>query len=167
MRIFGSLLVLIFALSILDACASEADSLVRWNEIAFSSPFEKTSFHTFLKDGKKEYLRLFLANSASADEDLERFEKKIEQTLREINASDAIRKKNDKKIKYIYQLVHDRFLSKYQEENRFYEIIKNGNYNCVTATALYALFFERLAIPYAIKEEPTHVYLVAYPIRKI
>lgn len=163
MRTFRHLLFPMFVFVILDIYAIESDSLVRWNEISFSSPFERTSFHVFLKDGKKEYLRLFLANSTTGDEDLERFENKIEQTLREINTSDAIRKKNDKKIKYIYQLVHDRFLSKYQEENRFYEIIKNGNYNCVTATALYALFFEKLGIPYTIKEEPTHVYLVAYP----
>ena len=39
----------------------------------------------------------------------------------------------------------------------------NGSYNCVSASALYALAFQKLGIPFVIKEEPTHVYLVAFP----
>src|SRR5690606_32752962 len=34
---------------------------------------------------------------------------------------------------------------------------------CVSATALYALAFEELKIPYTVKEQPSHVYLVAHP----
>ncbi|HEX6227387.1 MAG TPA: hypothetical protein VFZ52_23380 [Chryseolinea sp.] len=143
--------------------AAPADSLVRWNELTFSDHFEQSSFKDFLKNNNKDYLRLFLANSPSSESDLKLFEAKIDQTILEINSSGALKKKNDKKVKYIYQTVHEKFLSKYEAENRFYEIIKTGNYNCVTATALYALFFEKLSIPYTIKEEPTHVYLVAYP----
>jgi tetratricopeptide (TPR) repeat protein len=139
------------------------DSLVRWNEINFTSPFEKSTFSAFLKKNEKDYLKLFLANSSGSEAELKLFEQKINETVREIENSGALKKKNDKKIRQIYDLVHKRFLIKYQLENRFYEIIKTGNYNCVTATALYALFFERLGIPYVIKEEPTHVYLVAYP----
>lgn len=45
----------------------------------------------------------------------------------------------------------------------FSKIFKNGNYNCVTATALYCYVFEKLDIPYKVKDLPTHVYLVAYP----
>lgn len=143
--------------------AASPDSLVRWNELSFSSSFEKTSFREFLKGTNKDYLKAFLTNSATSEEDLGLFEKKINITLQEIQSSGALKKKNEKKVKAVYQIIHDRFLSKYESENRFYEIIKTGNYNCVTATALYALFFEKLNIPYAIKEEPTHVYLVAYP----
>ena len=141
--------------------ADPADSLVRWNELTFSDHFEQSSFKDFLKNNNKDYLRLFLTNSPSSESDLKLFEAKIDQTILEINSSGALKKKNDKKVKYIYQTVHEKFLSKYEAENRFYEIIKTGNYNCVTATALYALFFEKLSIPYTIKEEPTHVYLVA------
>src|SRR6185369_10374813 len=31
------------------------------------------------------------------------------------------------------------------------------------ATALYAIIFSRLKLPYQIKETPTHVYIEAYP----
>ncbi len=157
------LFLLCLFLSTIKTQAHFADSLVRWNELSFSSQFEEISFQGFLKENNKDFVRLFLANSSTADQDLKFFKDKFNHTLNEINSSDALKKKNDKKIKYIYQLIHDRFLAKYEAENRFYEIVKTGNYNCVTATALYALFFEKLNIPYVIKEEPTHVYLVAYP----
>lgn len=48
----------------------------------------------------------------------------------------------------------------------FHEIIYNGVYNCVTATALYAIMLDRLDIPYNIKETPRHVYLIAFPKRE-
>lgn len=151
------------ALTGYETANATTDSLVRWSEIQFMTPFEKNSFTRFLKENQKDYLQLFLSNSTTADQDYKYFKERFDHTLNEIKSSDALKKKNDKKVKYIYQLIHSRFLSKYEAENRFYEINKNGNYNCVTATALYALFFEELNIPYAIKEEPTHVYLVAYP----
>jgi tetratricopeptide (TPR) repeat protein len=72
-------------------------------------------------------------------------------------------KKPDKKIKIVYDKVHNPLLKKYELENRFHEIFSSGNYNCVTATALYALVFDQLGIPYEIKEEPTHVYLLGFP----
>lgn len=149
------------AISVLADVSS--DSLVRWSEIKFTSDFEQTVIKRSLKETNNNYLELFLANSPSPSEDLKYFKDKISYTLEEINKSGELKRKNDKKIKYLYNLIHKRFLIKYEAENRFYEIIKKGNYNCVTATALYAIFFEELNIPYSIKEEPTHVYLVAYP----
>lgn len=157
----GLLLVGLFCSVELQAAPS--DSLVRWSEIKFVTAFERSSFRQFLKEDNKDYLKAFLANSPTGEEDLRQFDEKLSKVLQEINSSPAMRKKNANKVKFVYQTVHDRFLSKYEAESQFYEIIKTGNYNCVTATALYALFFEKLGIPYAIKEEPTHVYLVAYP----
>jgi tetratricopeptide (TPR) repeat protein len=156
-------LLLLLVFLALPGWGNTADSLVRWNDINFSSPFERSVFSASLKGNDKDYLKLFLANSSTADSEARLFEQKINEAIREIESSGALKKKNDKKVKQIYNIIHDRFLIKYQLENRFYEIIKTGNYNCVTATALYAIIFEKLSIPYAIKEEPTHVYLVAYP----
>jgi tetratricopeptide (TPR) repeat protein len=156
-------LLLLFVFLALPGWSTTIDSLVRWNEINFSSTFERTVLTSSLKKSEKDYLKLFLANSLTGEAEMKLFEQKINETIREIESSGALKKKNDKKVKQIYNMVHDRFLIKYQLENRFYEIIKTGDYNCVTATALYAIIFEKLSIPYTIKEEPTHVYLVAYP----
>lgn len=156
-------LPLIIVLLLSFKASAQTDSLVRWKEIEFSTPYESETFENHFKKGNTNFTALFFANSPTAAQDAKNFEERFNATLKEIQASESYKKKNDKKIKYIYQLVHNRFLSKYEAENRFYEISRNGNYNCVTATALYALFFEKLNIPYTIKEKPTHVYLVAYP----
>src|SRR5688572_32417188 len=119
----------LFCFSILIAFkiqAASPDSLVRWSEIKFNGTFEQLTFNDFLKENKKDYLKLFLTNSPTSDDDLKRFEEKINATILEINASGALKRKNDKKVKVIYQTIHDRFLSKYESENRFYEIIKTG-----------------------------------------
>lgn len=156
-------LMMIFLLVGTCAFAADPDSLVLWNELEFATTFEKESFDTFLKKKDNDFLRVFLANDPDGADDLPKFQHKTQQTLDEIRASGNLAKKNAKKIKYIYDLVHKKFFTQYETENRFYEIIQTGKYNCVTATALYAWFFEQLGIPYTIKEEPTHVYLVAYP----
>lgn len=68
-----------------------------------------------------------------------------------------------KKLKIIYKTVQDEFLKKYTEDAYFNDIFENGNFNCVTASALYALMLTQMKIPYVIKEMPDHVYLIADP----
>jgi len=68
-----------------------------------------------------------------------------------------------KKIKFVFKAIHNKFLKKYEEVVNFSEIFKNGNYNCVSASAIYAYVFDALEIPYQIKETPSHIYLIAYP----
>lgn len=141
------------------------DSLVRINEVNFSSDFERETFVKFNKSGNKELLLPLLlttydlANTETAKQINDKISSLTDQLL-----SEGIRdKKNDKKIKIVYHDVHTAFLKKYQEEVHFQDIFTSGNYNCVTASALFAFVFEKLDIPYEIKEEPTHVYLLAYP----
>jgi tetratricopeptide (TPR) repeat protein len=101
-------------------------------------------------------------NEESISKAFERFNQQIES----LNAQKIHSKKNDKKIKSVYDNVHAAFLRKYELENRFEDIFTNGFYNCVSASALYAMIFDALKIPYVIKEKPTHVYLIAYPAQE-
>jgi tetratricopeptide (TPR) repeat protein len=141
------------------------DSLVHYSEINFSSTFESTAFEDYFTRKKIESkAHLFLsANSNTSIESSNDILAKIEKLCNSIKSLGFEKKKPEKQIKTIYDQVHSEFLRKYELENRFHEIFSNGNYNCVTATALFSLVFEKLNIPYTIKEEPTHVYLIAYP----
>ncbi|MFM1875659.1 MAG: hypothetical protein RL266_1396 [Bacteroidota bacterium] len=76
-------------------------------------------------------------------------------------------KKNEKYIDNIYQEVHNTLLRKYELQTSFDRIFSDGVYNCVTASALYALVFDELNIPYELKQLPTHVYIIAYPEEQI
>lgn len=66
-----------------------------------------------------------------------------------------------KQIQVIYKTTHSFFLRKYEADAYFNQIFDDGTYNCVSATALYALILDEFNINYAIKETPTHVYLIA------
>ena len=117
----NKLLFVIYILIVLSrskTANATTDSLVRWSEIQFTTTFEKNSFNRFLKENQKDYIQLFLSNSTTAEQDFKNFKERFDNTLNEIRASDALKKKNDKKIKYLYQLIHSRFLSKYEAENR-------------------------------------------------
>jgi tetratricopeptide (TPR) repeat protein len=160
MKALRILLPLLF-LSLTGICQ---DSLVMLKDLAFSSSFEKSMFYTHFKNGKSDHFRLFIASGQVMNENaIGQAVNRFDQYVTTLNSEKVLSKKNDKKVKLIYDDVHSAFLKKYELENRFEDIFLNGYYNCVSASALYALVFERLNIPYVIKEKPTHVYLIAYP----
>ncbi|MBI9054224.1 MAG: hypothetical protein JEY96_10440 [Bacteroidales bacterium] len=127
----------------------------------FDSDFEKGIFTKYLNKEEVKPLDFFIAINSS-DLNL-KIEKKINDFYADPINIKISQYKNKKRIKSIYNSVHGKFLRKYSEETFFGEIFKNGNYNCVSASALFALILEKYHIDYEIKETPTHVYLIADP----
>ncbi len=72
-------------------------------------------------------------------------------------------KKEKKKAELIYESIHKKYLIRYIENPAFPDIFSKGEFNCVTATALYAISLQYFDLPYEIRELPTHVYLIVYP----
>lgn len=140
------------------------EPLVTLAELTFTSEFEKTVFYDHFEKKKSDGFNLFIASGQTLNERaIGQAVQRFNDYVSALNADKVSSKKNDRKIKLIYEDVHTTFLRKYELENRFEDIFVNGYYNCVSASALYALVFEKLNIPYVIKEKPTHVYLIAYP----
>jgi len=141
---------------------AQLDSLVRLHDITFVDGREREAFKR-LQGGHLPWLDLLCTPynrhgsliTASVAETIRVFVNEL--------ASDLQKVPEKKKPAKIYEAIHRRFLKRYQLDNAFIEIFETGNYNCVSATALHALVFEQLQIPYQIKEMPQHVYLVAYP----
>jgi tetratricopeptide (TPR) repeat protein len=144
--------------------AQQLDSLVRLDELVFHSDFEKDVFTKVWKDAAySDVLSLLLASYPSATGQMKASaEEKLARTVSELKAK-ATNKSNTKNIKLIYGNVHDAYLRKYELENNFGDVFTSGNYNCLSASALYGLVLTRLDIPFSVKETPNHVYLVAYP----
>ncbi|HEY0741454.1 MAG TPA: hypothetical protein VGD40_08330, partial [Chryseosolibacter sp.] len=151
-------------LLIVSTCVFGQESLVLPADLTFSSEFEKAMFDAHLNKTKPEAFKLFIASGQTLNEQaIDQAFQHFDLFIKRVNTEKVLSKRNDKKVKLVYDDVHDTFLRKYELENRFEDIFINGHYNCVSATALYALVFEKLNIPYVIKEKPTHVYLIAYP----
>jgi tetratricopeptide (TPR) repeat protein len=143
---------------------SGTDSLVYWSDLSFHSDFEKQAFADFFSGKTEAYFPLFLSVSRNVDQAVyARNQQVYAGKLAQINEQTAKSKTETKRIKAVFGSIHDSFLRKYEMENHFEEIFTTGQYNCVSATALYGMLFQEMNIPFIIKETPTHVYLVAYP----
>ncbi|MEK6480457.1 hypothetical protein WJR50_23135 [Catalinimonas sp. 4WD22] len=62
-------------------------------------------------------------------------------------------------IKRLFYQLHQKFLKRYQAQASFADLIRKGEYNCLSGTMLYAYVLEYLNIPYMIYETPQHVFL--------
>jgi tetratricopeptide (TPR) repeat protein len=163
-RFLSPLLSAFLLLPAFTTFALSSDSLVQLREITYNSSFEKQAFEEYFTGDKKNYLALFMAVSKkTGSSEFSTAHQAYQETLKQLNTGDLQKKNEAKKVKNIYNQTHERLLSKYELKNHFHEIFENGNFNCVSASALYGLLFDDMHIPYTIKESPTHVYLIAYP----
>jgi tetratricopeptide (TPR) repeat protein len=131
----------------------------------FYSDFEKECFQNFKKTNLIDTIGFFMSldTKATAKNAFD-VKNNLNSFVERINTEGGKKKKNLKKfLDYLFEQVHFTYLKKYEANVPFDKIFKTGTYNCLTATALYALIFERMGIKYQIKEAPTHVYLVADP----
>lgn len=64
-------------------------------------------------------------------------------------------------IKKVFNKVHNRFLKKYESQSIFNDLTESGDYNCLTATALYMIVFDNLDIEFSAHEKKDHIFLVA------
>lgn len=64
---------------------------------------------------------------------------------------------------YTFYYIHKKLLKDYKEYASLDQTLQNGAYDCVTATAMYALFFSELDIPYSVVETNYHIYILVFP----
>lgn len=156
-------LIFIFSISFQVYSQKSTDSIILFSDLRYHSDFEKEALYNFVKH-KKDTFKLFLAIDESIPAEIVNSDYKTYSEIFEILNQKNIQSKNlNRKIKIAYSTVHDRFLKKYIDNEFFPAIFQSGNYNCVTASILYAMVFNKLEIPYKIMASANHVYLVANP----
>ena len=141
---------------------SHFNSLAAYDSTLYNSRFEEQLFEKVQDSIEVNPVDIMLAvNYKSGDEDF------VQQNINKIITSlreDGIEgKKTKKQIQEIYKSIHKNELKKYIEDAGFDQLFDKGEYNCVSATALYAIVLDEFGIEYEIRETPTHVYLVADP----
>ncbi|MEX1131983.1 MAG: hypothetical protein WEC15_02055 [Flavobacteriales bacterium] len=65
----------------------------------------------------------------------------------------------EKQLRQLFNEVQSAFLVRYDARALFADLFTNGDFNCVTASALFALILNELAIPYTVHLTPDHMYL--------
>jgi len=145
------------------AAQNQTDSLIRFSDLRYHSAFEKDALRNFVKYRKDTfYLFLAIDEKMTVGEAIRDF--KTYRTVFDEFTQKAIESKNiNKRIKISYSSIHSNFLKKYNDNEYFPVIFRSGTYNCVSASMLYALAFNKLDIPFKVMASSNHVYLIANP----
>ncbi|HLP19320.1 MAG TPA: hypothetical protein VK174_03430 [Chitinophagales bacterium] len=159
-------LSLLFFFVYISLCShAKTDSVyIDVSTLKYASEFERTQFSQLDKKGTFNALHfLYCLDSTVTAEKAAQIEQKL-NTFFDEKLSPLIGNKNtDKAIKAVFKQIHDNLLTKYVKESRFERLLDNGEYNCVTASALYALAFQKFGIPYQLRSTTDHVYVIANP----
>jgi len=139
------------------------NGIISLSDLTFSSNSEKETFYKFASNPDSSvYFDLFFSSLNKKPADKTMAIEKINQSVAQLRIQTKD-KSEVKKVKIIYEYIHKRFLKVYKLKNSFVDIFESGEYNCVSATALYAVVLSKLSVPFQIIETPEHVFLVAYP----
>lgn len=135
------------------------------NSQNYISKFERSVFEEYKTDSTNyDFLKgMFVIDSTFNESKYLSSKKSLDDFIKFFPVKESKAKKEKKRVLKIYNAIHGRFLKKYDKRALFHNIFENGNYNCVSASAIYAYAFDKLNIPYHVKKIPSHVYLVAYP----
>lgn len=128
--------------------------------ITYNNDSEKSLIST--SKSPEDYIKLALVANVS-EHDANVTVDRLNDDIRQLNWESSASQKPEKRLKQLFQMVHAKFLSKYEETASFDRLFSSGEYQCVGASILYAYVLEKYQVPYEIKELPTHVYVVAYP----
>ncbi|MDA3823786.1 MAG: hypothetical protein PF450_14410 [Bacteroidales bacterium] len=159
-KIHHSILVLL-AVSFMGIFGQEAQEAAK-SDLIFHSEFEKVSFNKFLEGG--DVFPLYLAID-------EKINKEVAASIYEIylsvfvelEESDVVSKKINKKIKLTSEIIQSHFIKLYSDSDYFASLILDGKYNFLTKCMVYSLIFDQMEIPYKVMASATDVYLVANP----
>lgn len=117
-----------------------------------------------LNDANASHFELFMiSDSTCSEQKTAAAKKQFDAFIGELKTSRILKQSEEKMIRELHKRVHERFLTRYRALIDFNEIFVNGEYNCVSSTALFALVLEELDIPYYVQEQPGHVLIMAYP----
>jgi tetratricopeptide (TPR) repeat protein len=154
---------LILNLFIFAAGFSQVE-LVNPDLVSYHSPEEKLNFHNYIRKAEADNFQFFIAsgsllNDSKAHEATVRFKQFIGPYKEEKFQT----KRNEKKVRQIFDDIHKNFLKKYAEGATFEEIFYNGNYGVLSAVALFSLVFEEAGVPFKVNYQPPNLFLIAYP----
>jgi hypothetical protein len=159
-----TLSILLFA--ILFPIAIMAQLKFELSDLVFHSTYEKqcfTSINLQQSPNIENIFSLLIAgNPINGEKEFMKAQQKLDLIIADLEKEKIGEKKLKKSAKIIFDRVHS-YLRLYKETAHFDQIFNDGIYNCLTASALYALILERLGIPYALIEMPTHVFVLLDP----
>ncbi len=66
-------------------------------------------------------------------------------------------------VEYLYYFTHRKLLKSYTKYPTLGETLEQGDYDCLTATAIYSILLSELHIKHAVIETNYHIYIIVNP----
>jgi hypothetical protein len=79
----------------------------------------------------------------------------------QLEEKNAVSTPNLEFLRLIFNRVHRKFLKTYEDYVPFDKLFESGSYNCLTATALYALVLDHFGYDYEVIETNYHIFILA------
>jgi hypothetical protein len=131
-------------------------------DLKFDSDYENNYFHHF--DNYEDSLDIFyFINSTTNQNARNKFEQELIHSISKYEGLSVEDKKFQKNLENCFKDIHKTFLSQYVEGADFNDLVNTGQYNCLSATALYAMALQELEIPFNIRKGNYHIYISAAP----
>jgi hypothetical protein len=158
-------LVIIILLCFYGAAqAISTKDTIKITKPTYASDFERNNFENYLQSKQTDILALSLGVDSTTNQTIEKEHLESIKLYLSANRSIIDKIKNEKsKINKIFKSAHQSFFIQYDLNAYCSEFYYEGKFNCVTGSLFFSLIMDSLNIPYTIKEEPTHVFLLAYP----
>lgn len=144
----------------LFACIIYNDARAQESFIIYNNDAERVLFKS--ANTSEDYIKLALVAEMSESEE-QKIATHLSNDLKQIENELPNNQPPEKRLQKLLQILHSSFLKKYDEKALFNDVFNTGNYNSTDASILYAYILEQYHITYQIKEEPTRVYVLAYP----
>ncbi|MGK7392948.1 MAG: hypothetical protein ACNS62_00180 [Candidatus Cyclobacteriaceae bacterium M3_2C_046] len=126
----------------------------------FSSEFEKQILQNYGETQQTDPLLLIMASSTTIDEH------KINEYVADYDSFVQLLQKRQAKYKnqvdflnYLFYKVHRKYLKNYENFTEFFDLVENGDYDCVVGTAFYSILLTDLGFDHVINETDYHVFL--------
>jgi len=97
------------------------------------------------------------------DFELEKFKTEFLDYCQKLSLKRPFYKSDKKFLVYVFYKTHQKFFLKFKDFAYFSDVFQNGMYNCVTATAFYALILKYFEIDFEIRETAFHTYIKIKP----
>ncbi|MDN5201590.1 hypothetical protein QQ008_09465 [Fulvivirgaceae bacterium BMA10] len=129
--------------------------------LSYDSEYEEKIIKLFQSDDRVDQFDLFLISNAKISwKESEKFKANFNEFVASLEEKRVKIGNDERFLNHLFYKVHRKYLKNYVEHSSFGDVFLNGNYDCLSGTALYALILDRLEIQYAIKETDYHVLLM-------
>ena len=135
-------------------------NLVAQQDITYHSEFEKEILNSYLSAKNASTLDLHLiADPTISINSVTDLRLKYKDILAELEDKQQSSKSEVRFLSWLYYRVHRKYLKEYSSHSSLASVLKNGKYDCLSATSLYSLLLNDLGYNVTVVETNYHIYL--------